>query len=217
MSANGDDPAQFIRLGVDWFHMNAAAYDPRDDSLIISSRESFVIKIDYQTGNLIWILGDPTKYWYTFPSLRSKSLTLAAGGLYPIGQHAVSVTSDGLLLLFNNGLGSFNQPAGTSAGETRTYSTVSAYDIDLPSRTAREVFQFDYGKTIYSRVCSSVYEAGGNSLLVNYAVADNLTRARIVGLANRADVVFDFEYVNTAGCNTSWNAEPVQFDGLVFQ
>ena len=216
MIANGDDPASFVRLGADWFHMNAATYDARDDSLIVSSRENFVIKIDYQTGNPIWILGDPSKYWYTFPSLRSKSLVLQDGGLYPIGQHAVSITADGLLLLFNNGLGSVNQPTGAPPGESRTYSAVSAYEIDQANRTARESFRFDLGQTIFSPICSSAYEGGTNSLLVSYAVADSFTHARLVGVANRTDVVFDFEFENLAGCNTSWNAEPVQFDNLVF-
>ena len=78
----------FVRPGVDWFHNNSAIYDPSDDSIIVSSRENFVIKLDHKTGQIIWIFGDPTKYWYTFPSLRAKALTLAPGGLYPIGQHA---------------------------------------------------------------------------------------------------------------------------------
>src|SRR4029077_11527523 len=127
MVSRGDDASAFVRPGVDWFHSNSTAYDPSDDSIIVSSRENFVIKVDYNTGNIIWILGDPSKYWYTFPSLRAKALTLAPGGLYPIGQHAPSITSNGLLMLFNDGAGSFNQPAGAPAGDTRTYSTVSAY------------------------------------------------------------------------------------------
>ena len=45
---------------------------------MVSSRENFVMKLDYHTGNIIWILWDPSKYWYTFPSLRAKALTLAA-------------------------------------------------------------------------------------------------------------------------------------------
>jgi hypothetical protein len=83
---------------------------------------AFVIKIDYDTGDIIWILGDPTKYWYTFPSLRAKALTITNGGLYPMGQHAPSVTSTGLLMVFNNGAESFNQPAGAPVGGTLAYS-----------------------------------------------------------------------------------------------
>jgi arylsulfate sulfotransferase len=213
ISSQKDDPAAFVRPGVDWFHSNSAIYDPRDDSVIVSSRENFVIKLDYKTGAIIWIFGDPTKYWYTFSSLRAKALTLAPGGLYPIGQHALSITSDGLLMLFNDGLGSVTQPAGAPAGETRTYSTVSAYSIDERSMTASEVWDYDAGKTIFSPFCSSAYEAPDKSILVDYAVADDGTAALLVGLDSAHNVVFEFEYENS-GCGTSWNARPMPLDNL---
>jgi arylsulfate sulfotransferase len=215
MRSRGDDPESFVRPGTDWFHTNAATYDPRDDTVIVSSRENFVIKVDYRSGDIVWILGDPAKYWYTFPSLRAKALTLDAGGLYPIGQHATSITSDGLLMLFNDGAASFNQPPGAPAGESRTYSAVSAYAIDPATMSAREAWRFDYGRTIYSDICSSAYEAPGRSLLVDYAVADNRTRARLVGLDADHQVVFDFEYP-TKTCGTSWNALPIAFESMSF-
>jgi arylsulfate sulfotransferase len=211
MQSQGDDASTFVRPGVDWFHMNAATYDPSDDSVIVSSRENFLIKLDYSTGRIVWILGDPTKYWYTFPSLQVKALKVQAGGLYPIGQHAVSITPDGLVMVFNDGLASFNQPPGASAGQSRTYSAVSAYSIDSASGTAQEVWRFDYGQSIYSSFCSSAYEVSGGSVLVNYAVAANDTEARLVGLDEAHDVVFDFQYPTTA-CNTSWNAIPIALD-----
>jgi len=217
MTSQGDDPTKFVRPSVDWFHSNASTYDPRDNSVIVSSRENFLIKVDYDTGNIIWILGDPTKYWYTFPSLRAKALTLASGGLYPIGQHAVSITSDGLVMVFNDGQGSVNQPSGAPAGETRTYSAVSAYAVDETTQTATEIWRFDYGQSIFSAFCGSAYEAPGKTLLVDYPLAADETLARLVGLDENHNVAFDFQYKNAGGCNTSWNAVPVHFEQMVFQ
>ena len=98
MVAGGDDPTQFVHplapFPGDWFHNNAATYNRADDSVIISSRENFLICLDYETSAIKWILGDPTKQWYQFPSLRRFALTLAPGSLPPIGQHAVSITYD---------------------------------------------------------------------------------------------------------------------------
>jgi arylsulfate sulfotransferase len=213
MSSQGDDAAAFVRPGVDWFHSNSAIYDSRDDSVIVSSRENFVMKLGYSSGAIMWILGDPSKYWYTFPSLRAKALTLAPGGLCPIGQHALSITFDGLLMLFNDGLGSLNQPAGEPAGQTRTYSAVSAYSIDQASMTATEVWDYDAGQTIFAPICSSAYEATDRSILVDYATANNLTEALLVGLDSSHNVVFEFKYP-TFGCNTSWNARPIRLDDL---
>ena len=89
MRAGGDDPSQFVYPAPnDWFHNNSVAYNRADDSLIVSSRENFLICLDYETGAIKWILGDPTKKWHQFPSLRRYALTLAPGSLPPIGQHA---------------------------------------------------------------------------------------------------------------------------------
>jgi hypothetical protein len=215
LTSAGDDPSLLVRPSVDWFHTNAAVYDARDDSLIVSAREHFVINVDYDTGAIRWVLGDPTKYWYSFPSLRAKALTLTSG-LYPIGQHALSITSDGLLLLFNAGQPSENQPAGAPIGEARTYSAVSAYRIDAATMTATEVWNFDYGKTLFSDHCSSAYEAAGKSLLVTFSRADNLRYARLVGLNSAHEVVFDFQYP-ARFCSTAWNSVPIPFDDMTFR
>ena len=221
MTSQGDDPSLFIRPGFDWMHINAAAYDPSDDSLVVSSRENFVIKVNYTSSKIIWIFGDPLKYWYTFPSLRALALQLPSGGLYPIGQHSISITSDGLLLLFNNGAASFNQPGGAPRGETRNYSLVSAYSINSELKTAKEEWIFDNNKSVISDICSSVYEAGDRSLLISYAVAGGYAsgnaKAKIVGLDANKNIVFDFEYRDPPYCYTSWNAAPINLSNLVLE
>ena len=108
MRAGGDDPSQFVfqrtpQSNNDWFHNNAVTYNRADDSVIVSSRENFVIAIDYETGAIKWILGDPTKKWYQFPSLRQFALRVAPGSLAPIGQHGLSITYDEALMLHDNG------------------------------------------------------------------------------------------------------------------
>jgi arylsulfate sulfotransferase len=82
-----------------------------------------------------------------------------------------------------------------------------------PTMTAQNVWNYDAGKTIFSPICSSAYEAAGKSILVDYAVADNYTKALRVGLDSNHDVVFEFEYANS-GCSTSWNAQPIALDNL---
>ncbi len=213
MQENGDDPSAFVRPGADWFHLNASTYDPSDNTVIVSSRENFLIKVNYATHDIVWILGDPTKYWYTFPSLRAKALTLDAGGDYPIGQHGVSVTSDGYVMVFNDGLGSLNQPPGEPAGLTRTYSEVNAYSVNTSTMTAHQVWNFNYGQTVYSAICGSSYESG-NSYLVDFATADNGAEARLVGLDSNHNVVFDFQYASPFGCGAAWNAIPIPMENL---
>jgi hypothetical protein len=217
MAKNGDDPSTFVRTGADWLHANSALYDARDNSLTVSSRENFLLNLDYDSGEIRWILGDPAKYWHEFASLRAKALNLESG-LYPVGQHSPSITQDGLLMVFNNGAESFNQPAGKPAGEAHKYSAVSAYAIDAAGHAARQAWEFDYGQSIFSRICSSAYDVADKSVLVSYAVAEQGARTRLVGLSPAHDVVFDFEYRNPSpNCPVSWNAVPVPFDAMNFQ
>ncbi|RTL22463.1 MAG: hypothetical protein EKK52_06010 [Burkholderiales bacterium] len=215
MTAEGDEPSLFIRPGIDWFHVNSSIYDPRDDSVIVSSRENFVIKLDYKTGKPLWILGDPLKYWYTFPSLRKLALTLDAGGLYPIGQHALSITSDGSLMLFDNGANSLNQPSGAPTGMTRAYSAVSKFTIDATNRLATMNWRFDNAKSIQSSYCSSAYEVSNKTMLVTYAIADG-NSARLIGLGTDQKIAFDFNYPSLR-CDTAWNALPIAFDALQYR
>jgi hypothetical protein len=213
MTAGGDDPTLFVRPGMDWFHMNAAIYDPVDDSVIVSSRENFIIKLDYTTGDIRWIFGDPTKYWYTFPSLRAKSLTFLGDGLVPVGQHGINIAPDGNLLLFNNGTASLNQPAGAPAGLQRDYSAVSSYVIDEAAGTATEQWHFDYGQTTLAPFCSSTQQAADGSVLIDYATANGLQNAYLVGLDAQHNVAFDYRYANV-GCSTAWNSQPIALDAL---
>lgn len=216
MQAGGDDPSNFVRDGVDWFHMNSATYVPADDSLLISSRENFVVKLDYQTGRIKWLFGDTTKHWYVnYPSLRALALTLTSGKA-PIGQHTLTVASNGDLLLFNNGFGSLNQPPGTAPGITRTFSTPSRYTIDEKARTAAEVWTYLTDPPVYSDICSSTYETTPGTYLVGYSAAAGRTRSRLLSVNSAAQIAFDYEYP-TVNCSTVFIAEPIGFTDLILK
>ncbi|SFB82558.1 Arylsulfotransferase (ASST) [Massilia yuzhufengensis] len=218
MRARGDDPAGFVREGADWFHMNSAIYNAADNSLLVSSRENFVVKLDYDSGAIRWLFGDPLKHWYVnFPSLRALALKLVEGKA-PIGQHSLSVTPDGQLLLFNNGLGSLTQPPWAPRGATLTYSTPSRYAIDEKAGTAREVWTYehepDHSRTrLYSDICSSVYEGTPGTYLVAYSVALSRTEARLLGVDSNGKVAFDFAYPTTV-CDTVFIAQPLGWNDL---
>ncbi len=55
-----DRPSQPRNLErADWLHLNGVDYDHRDDSFIVSGRDqSAVVKVDRQSGDLRWILGN---------------------------------------------------------------------------------------------------------------------------------------------------------------
>jgi arylsulfate sulfotransferase len=211
MIAGGDDPSLFVYPApTDWFHNNACAYRASDNSLIVSSRENFVIAIDYDSGNIKWILGDPTKHWHEFQSLRAFSLTLAPGTLPPIGEHAVSMPGD-QLLLFDNGTGSiFQQPPG----ETRDYSAPRKYLIDLAAFEATEVWHYLPSLSVYSPYCSSVYEDAPDNYLIDYTLGGPYIYTGLVGLDAQGNVAFNYQYVELDFCGTAWNAIQIHWEDV---
>jgi hypothetical protein len=213
MRAGGDDPSNFVRRYADWFHNNAATYWKTQDTLVVSSRENFVIGIDYETKKIKWILGDPTKYWHSFASLRKYALDLKTGGEYPLGQHAVSITSQDELMLFDNGTQSFNQPGGVPVGESRSYAAPRRYRLDLAKGTAEMIWAFDHGKTVYSPICSSIYQ-DGKSFIVDYASVDWGQSIRLMGLGENDQVAFEYQY--PGDWSNGWNAQPVHLENLNF-
>jgi arylsulfate sulfotransferase len=222
MRAGGDDPSQFVfqrtpQSNNDWFHSNAAYYNRADDSLIVSSRENFVICIDYETSAIKWILGDPTKKWYQFPSLRRFALTLAPGSLPPIGTHAVSITYDEHLLLFDNGLPSmFQRPVG----EARNFSSPRKYQLNLNTKVATEVWNYEANHILYSPICSSVYEDAPRNYLIDYAFSNSSLQtgqglAELIGLAGTGHRVFWYTY-ETMFCNTAYNSRIIHLEDTKF-
>jgi arylsulfate sulfotransferase len=219
MVAGGDDPSQFVfPAPTDWFHNNAVAYNRADDSLIISSRENFVICIDYETGAIKWILGDKTKKWFEFPSLAQFALTVTPGGLPPIGQHSTSITFDQDLLLFDDGFfSSFQQPPGVN----RPYASPRKYQLNLAdvssggAGTAAEVWNFERNQSILDPICSSVYEDAPLNYLIDYAFIGGFMApsptAQLLGLDAAGDTIFNYQYP-TNFCDTAYNSLPVHLE-----
>jgi arylsulfate sulfotransferase len=218
MIAGGDDPSQFVfPRPTDWFHNNGAAYNRADNSLVISSRESFVICVDYDTTAIKWILGDRTKKWYQFPSLRKFALTLPPGSLPPIGQHAPSITFDQGLMVFDNGNESiFQDPPGAH----RDFASPRKYSLDLVGNVATEVWNFPMNESIHCPFCSSVYEDAPYNYLIAYAIVNGgipnvPTFAQLLGLDAAGETIFYYQYP-TRGCNTAYNSIPIHLESTKF-
>jgi hypothetical protein len=217
MIAGGDNPSQFVfPTPTDWFHNNGAAYNRADDSLIVSSRENFLICLDYETSAIKWILGDPTKKWYQFPSLKKFALTVAPGSLPPIGQHAPSITYDQGLMVFDNGeMSLFQSPPGAQ----RNYASPRKYSLDLAGLVATEVWNYPSNESILSPFCGSVYEDAAHNYLVDYAFVNGTLPppqyAQLLGLDFLGERIFYYQYPTTS-CNTAYNSIPIHLESTKF-
>ena len=219
MRAGGDDPSRFVYPPpTDWFHINGSAYNRADDSLIVSSRENFLICLDYKTSAIKWILGDTTKKWYQFPSLRKFALMLTPGSLPPIGQHAPSITYDQNLLVFDNGRESvFQYPRG----EHRNYASPRKYTLDLVGHVATEVWNYPANQNVHCPLCSSIYEDAPYNYLIDYAIVNQglpggiPVFAQLLGLNAAGETIFSYRYP-APNCGTIYRALPVHLENTKF-
>ena len=167
LQAHGDTNPTLVEDGIDWCHVNDVIYDQRDDSLIWSCRELFIIKTDYETGTIKWILGDETKYWSQYPSLLNLFITTYQSYNIPIGQHALSITQEGHLLLYSNGaktaqgritITSSESAFQTLLGRSETYSSIQQWHLDETNRTASLTWFYTF--PFKSDTCSSTFKVG---------------------------------------------------------
>ena len=140
----------------DWFHNNSVWYDEESNSITLSGRhQDAVINIDYDSGDLNWIIGDPTnwseeyqKYFFT-----------------PVGddfewqwsQHAAMITPEGYVFIFDNGNNkSKNEDEYVPAEDS--YSRGVMYKIDTEEMTIEQVFEYgkERGSEFYSPYISDV-------------------------------------------------------------
>ena len=234
ITAAGGQASGFVAPGKDWFHMNATAYNPIDNTLVVSSRENGVFDVDYDTPangtgkQLHWVLGDVTKNWYRYFSQYSLSLGSAANnsGAAPIGQHSVSIDTSGNLLVLTDGLGSsFQNPPGIS----RSLSFANSYALDVAGKKATPEYNFTPQPSLYSSICGSAYDFK-TAHLIDFAngipAADKPTLVDIFGLGpatgNANKLVFhtQFQNVDNAGnatpCASGWNAVPLDLSNMIF-
>lgn len=164
----GRDDVNFLRPG-DWLHMNGLAYDPSDDSMIVSGRNQGLVKISLE-DQLQWILA-PKKNWNKSGrdgnGFDTKPFLLTAvdaqgqpytNGVqmgdqsandfdFSWGPHAPKVLANGNLLLFDNGF-------YRNYNNENNYSRAVEYKIDQDNKTVTQVWQ--YGKERETELFSSI-------------------------------------------------------------
>ena len=152
-----------------WGWVNSITYDQKSNCLILSVRnQNSVVALDYETGDIKWILGKKEFWNDKFDHLLIKGI--GDDFIYPGGQHSVNITKEGYLSIFNNG---YNANVETQSGEKSEVSCNSLrnnqshailYDIDFNNRTAKIVYKFG-GKEYFSYALSSyTYSADGHKL-----------------------------------------------------
>jgi hypothetical protein len=152
--------------GYDWAHANSLLYDERDHSAILSlNHQSAIVKIDLESGDLKWILGDPAGWKEPWSS---KLLAPVGEVVWPYNQHAAKLTPEGQILLFDNGA-ELGIPWFEPTRSEPRHSRAVIYEVDEAKGEVRQVWSFGSpeGEFFYSSFLSDTdWLPGTGNILV---------------------------------------------------
>ena len=151
----------------DWFHNNSVWYDEATNSITLSGRhQDAVINIDYTTGKLNWIIGDPTnwsseyqKYFFT---------PVGEDFEWQWSQHAAMITPEGYVFIFDNG-NNKSKDSSKYVDATNSYSRGVMYKIDTDKMTIEQVYEYgkERGSSFYSPYISDVDYLSKNHYIIH--------------------------------------------------
>jgi arylsulfate sulfotransferase len=122
----------------DWSHSNGISLDETGRYLLLSMRYQGVAKIDLDTNELVWILGDHAGWGAAWqPLLLEPRREL----MWPADQHAPMFTPQGTVLMFDNGTNRarpFDPPMPLS----ESFSRAVEYRVDEENMQIEEVWSY---------------------------------------------------------------------------
>lgn len=152
----------------DWFHNNAIWYDKKTDSIILSGRhQDIIINLDYASGELNWILGDPENWPQEMVEKYFFTPKTGVPFEWQYEQHACLITPDGDVMCFDNGHYRSKDPQKYLPA-IKNYSRGVRYAINTQTKTIEQVWQYgkERGSEFYSCYISNVdYYADGHYLV----------------------------------------------------
>lgn len=151
----------------DWFHNNSVWYDKKTNSITLSGRhQDAVINIDYDTGKLNWILGDPEGWSDEYQKYFFKPV--GYNFEWQWSQHAAMITPEGYVFLFDNGNNKSKNEKNYVKAED-SYSRGVMYKIDTDKMTIEQVWEYgkERGSDFYSPYISDVDYLDKNHYIVH--------------------------------------------------
>jgi arylsulfate sulfotransferase len=181
--------------GNDWLHVNAIYFDDRDNSVVISGRsQSAVIKIDYESGAIKWILSHHAGWKESLQPFLLRPVdnagnTMATQNMdfWPYGQHSPMPVGTNRVLLYDNG--DYRNYYDDANVPQASYSRAVEYEINEANMTIKMVWTYDHDKTIFTPYVGSVQQLPSSRLIGFGWPGPNSPRAVEVNASNQ--VVFE--------------------------
>lgn len=184
----------------DWFHNNAIWYDERSNTLTLSGRhQDAVINIDYETGKLNWILGDPETWPEEYQKYFFKPVGDKKNFDWQYAQHGCIVLPDGDIMLFDNG--NFRSKHKEEYRKnSENFSRGVRYHIDTEKMEIEQVWQFgkERGGNFFSPlICNVAYYEDGHYMVhsggIGYKNGETCDGFACVDMLNPGDDIYTLD------------------------
>ncbi len=155
-----DSYSDLTAKNIDYIHMNSMFIDDNGDLILSCRSTSEIIKVNRQTGEIIWRIGGKHNE-FSFLNEHEENAPQ-----YFCWQHDAKILSNGNLLFFDNG--------STPNEETREYSRAVEYELDEVNKTAKLVWEYRHEPDISTVNEGSVERLSNGNTVINWggAVAD---------------------------------------------
>jgi hypothetical protein len=197
-------------------HANALIEDPSDNSIIVSMRnQNAVVKFLRSTGQIKWILGAPENW---DPSFQQYLFTpVGSPFAWSYGQHAPMLTTEGTLLMYDDGNYRTN-PYGVTVADSNNYSRSVEFSLNETNMQVSQVWDSsnadedrlytpNVGKAQWLPQKRNILTTYGNVTYINgvhpssHSAAASMSRIIEYTHDPIPQVVFDlsfFDYTNTS-------------------
>jgi hypothetical protein len=185
--------ADMTQSSFDYAHVNAVTIDPIDNHILASLRTSSeIVKINRQTGQIIWRLGGKSNQ-FSFINEHPENAPY-----YTVGQHDIHRLANGNLLYFDNG----NISGGGVTPSDRTYTRAVEYALDEVNHTATLVWEYRHTPDISAGCTGSVKRFPNGNTLIDWGCAVPTSGTMLTEVNSAGQLVFEMKHRSTGGISS---------------
>lgn len=200
----------------DWFHQNSVVYDELDDSIIISGRsQDTVMKIDYETEEIQWILSAPDNWEEEMEQYLVEGI--GDDFEYTGGQHHATILPDQDdnpetidVLIYDNNI---HITHGENE-DSEIYSGAIQYRINEKDKTAEVIWKYgeERGEELFTAIIGSAsYLPTTGNRLIGFGHVDKGESSHLVEVTDDEESQVAFEAKISDFPKSAWSYRGIRY------
>jgi hypothetical protein len=179
----------------DAIHINSIDMDPDNNLLVSIMAFGEIVKINRQTGEIIWIMGGRNNQ-FTFINDDEGS---AFAPQYFMYQHEVRRIDNGNILMIDDG-----------QGKVRQWTRAVEYKIDETAKTATKVWQYRHNPDLYAPSMGTAQRLPNGNTLIGWGQASASSKTAVTEVDPSGNVVLELAFTGSLwasyrACKFDWH------------